>query len=80
MTCKDLIDFLMSYLDGELPEKETRQFEDHLGICVNCESYLESYKETVRLGKMICQPNEALPTDIPEDLVAAILEARRAGV
>ncbi|MCP3960356.1 MAG: anti-sigma factor [bacterium] len=79
MTCKELIDFLMDYLDGELPADEARQFDEHLEICPPCANYLASYRETVRLGKMICQPEKSvLPTDIPEDLVQAILEARRA--
>ncbi len=32
-----------------------------------------------RMGRMICRPGkDELPEDIPEDLVQAILEARRA--
>ncbi len=79
MTCKELIGFLMDYADGELPPAEQRRFERHLGLCPDCAAYVASYRETVRLGKLICQPGEdELPTDIPEDLVQAILEARRA--
>lgn len=78
MTCKELIDFLMGYVDGELPAKEGRLFEEHLNACPDCTAYLSSYREVVRLGKMICQPDEGeLPPDVPEDLVEAILEARR---
>ena len=80
MTCQELIEFLMDYLDGQLASGEKRRFDEHLGICAECTAYLASYRETVRLGKMICQPNRSdLPDDIPEDLVAAILAARRAG-
>ncbi len=81
MTCKDLIDFLMDFIDGELPASENRRFDQHLEICPACTTYLASYRETVRLGKMICQPDESeLPPDIPEDLVEAILQARRTGL
>ena len=80
MTCKELIDFLMDYLDGELPDDEARQFDEHLEICPPCSEYLVSYRETVRLGKMICQPEKSsLPAELPEDLVQAILDARRSG-
>lgn len=79
MTCKELIDFLMDYVDGELPAGEARRFDQHLDACPQCAAYLASYRETVRLGKMICHPEEGeLPPDIPEDLVEAILAARRA--
>ena len=77
MTCKELIDFLMDYVDGELPPSERRRFDRHLGLCTHCTDYVASYRETVRLGKMICRPGrDELPPDIPEDLVQAILEAR----
>ena len=78
MTCKELIGFLMDYVEGELPPDAQRHFDHHLGLCTDCRSYVDSYRETVRLGKMICQPDkEGLPADIPEDLVQAILATRR---
>lgn len=80
MTCQELIGFLMDYFDGDLPPEARRRFDRHLGMCADCTAYLTSYRETVRLGKMICRPgNDELPEDIPEDLVQAILEARRSG-
>ncbi len=78
MTCKELIGFLMDYVDGELPPNEQHRFDRHLDLCDDCTAYVASYRETVRLGKMICRPGkDELPPDIPEDLVRAILQARR---
>lgn len=77
MTCRELIEFLMSYLDGELPSPERTEFDRHLGICTDCNEYLDSYRETVRLGKILCQDPDGPPPGIPEDLVAAILAARQ---
>jgi len=76
LTCRELIDFLMAYLDGELPAAQRADFERHLGVCPPCLNYLETYKETVRLGKACCA-DDALPADVPEELVRAILAARR---
>ena len=80
MTCRELIDFLMSYLDGELPEAESRSFEEHLEICPDCANYLDSYRTTVALARDACHgDDDSLPAEIPEDLVTAVLDARRAG-
>jgi anti-sigma factor RsiW len=76
LTCRELIDFLAAYLDGELPEGTRGDFERHLSVCPPCVDYLASYRETIRLGKQACQPDEDLPPDVPADLVTAILSAR----
>jgi anti-sigma factor RsiW len=77
MTCKELVKYLMDYLDGLLPEPERRRFEEHLGECPDCVAYLATYQEAVRLGKEACTAGDSIPTDVPEDLVRAILAARR---
>ena len=73
MTCRDVADYLMHYLDGELPEAERSVFDEHLGECPDCVAYLATYREAVRQGKEACAGVEA----VPEDLVRAILAARR---
>ncbi|MEE8524103.1 MAG: anti-sigma factor [Thermoanaerobaculia bacterium] len=79
MTCRELIDFLMSFLEGELPAAQTESFENHLRICPHCTSYLDSYRTTVKLARQVCkEPDDGVPADVPEDLVDAILEARGA--
>jgi anti-sigma factor RsiW len=78
ITCRELIDFLGQHLDGELSPGEQAEFDRHLAVCPACRSYLESYRETIRLGKAACSsPEDRPPDDIPEDLVKAILAARR---
>ncbi len=80
MTCRELADFLMAYIDGELPAKQGTVFEEHVGLCPGCKNYLDSYRETITLGKSICQdPEGPVPHDVPEELVQAILIARRQG-
>src|SRR5437870_871449 len=62
--CRDLIDFLMDYLDGELPQVQREEFESHLTICPSCVAYVKTYKEAVVLGKQVCsQADEELPED-----------------
>jgi anti-sigma factor RsiW len=78
MTCRELVEFLMDYLDGVLPEPERSCFEEHLGECPDCVAYLASYQEAIRLGKEACTAgDDSIPPDVPEDLVRAVLAARR---
>jgi anti-sigma factor RsiW len=78
MTCRELVEFLMDYLDGQLSEPERMCFEEHLGECPDCVAYLATYREAIRLGKEACTAgNDSIPTDVPEELVRAILAARR---
>lgn len=78
MTCRELVDFLLDYLEGELPDDSRRVFEAHLGECPPCQAYLDTYTETIRLGRLACRDAEAsLPADVPEQLLEAILAARK---
>jgi anti-sigma factor RsiW len=80
MTCQELVAFLMDYLDGDLPEATRLHFEEHLAECTDCVAYLATYREAVRLGKAACAEAEGTaPPEVPEDLVQAVLSARRRG-
>lgn len=74
LTCRDLVDFLMAYLDGELPDEERAEFERHLEACPPCVVYLETYQEAVRLGRDVGLAEEV--SEAPEELVQAVLRAR----
>ena len=80
MTCRELVDFLMSYLDRELPQDQRERFELHLAACPACVVYMDGYVETIRMGKMACAPLDGpVPVDVPEELVRAILAAKGGG-
>jgi anti-sigma factor RsiW len=77
MTCRECAEFLSDYLAGELAADVRAAFEHHLSICPNCVTYLEQVRETVRAGRLAFEDDTE--PDVPEDLVRAILAARRAG-
>lgn len=80
MNCREFVEFLMAYLDQELPEGECATFERHMADCPACVTYLETYTETVRLGQLCRDPDGPVPEDVPEGLVRAILAARQRSV
>ena len=54
MTCKDVIEFLMAYLDGALESPVRGEFERHLSRCSACVAYLDTYKKSVQLAREAC--------------------------
>lgn len=78
MTCREFAAFLGDYISGELSDDVLTSFERHLRVCENCEKYLAGYRESVLLGKLaFADADDAPPADAPQDLVDAILAARR---
>ena len=73
MTCREVIGFIMAYLDGELAPHEHREFERHLAVCHSCVAYLKTYELTIRMETT----TRIEDVNVPEDLVKAILAARR---
>jgi anti-sigma factor RsiW len=78
MTCRECADFLADYVAAELPAEQLAVFERHLKACPNCEEYMRQYRVTIAAGRAACLDPNAAP-DLPEPLIRAILEARKAG-
>ncbi|MGH9462512.1 MAG: anti-sigma factor family protein [Vicinamibacteria bacterium] len=79
ITCREFIEFLMDYISGELPEDQRSKLVEHLAVCPSCVAYMNTYLETVELGREAFSDIDApLPEDVPEALVQAILDARKA--
>jgi anti-sigma factor RsiW len=76
ITCRQLIDYIVDYVAGELDEIASQDFERHLAVCPSCRAYLASYRETMKLTRELAESDEALD-DVPEELVQAILAARK---
>jgi anti-sigma factor RsiW len=76
LTCRQIIDFVQAFLEGELPPRERTIFELHLKICPDCTNYLDSYRATQRISKLAAEA-EGEMKPIPDELVQAILAARK---
>jgi len=77
LTCREFADFIADYLEDDLAPVIRQAFEEHLGICPSCVAYLTSYSDTIRLAGLCADDREGPPADAPEDLVQAILAARK---
>jgi len=78
ITCEQFVTFLMDYLDEALPGDQRSTFEGHLAACPACVNYLATYRQTVELGRSLCATDQqAIPEEVPEALVRAVLAARR---
>jgi anti-sigma factor RsiW len=78
ISCRDFEDFIQAYIDGELALKQRAVFERHIWFCRECRGYLAAYKRAIEIGESVLKAkDEALSSDIPEDLIKAILASRK---
>lgn len=76
MTCREIADFLMKYIDGELPRRQRTTFEMHLAECPACRTYLKSYEMTIGLARSTkCPVNDTNIEGMPDELVRLILRS-----
>jgi anti-sigma factor RsiW len=47
MRCQELVELVTAYLEGALPDVETRALEAHLVECAGCEIYVEQFRQTI---------------------------------
>jgi anti-sigma factor RsiW len=70
-TCKDSVELLLEYLDGELTPELREKLESHLGGCSPCEDFLKSYRATPGLCR------KALARDVPREVAAKLTDFLR---
>ena len=78
ITCKEFEDFILDYLDDELPALQRSRFERHIRLCRECKQYLQAYQRTLEVSRAVFPlADSPVPNDVPEDLIKAILKARK---
>ena len=74
LTCRELVELVTEYLEGTLPEPERDRFDEHLGECPGCATYLEQIEQTVHtLGAL---PPDELDPALRDRLLAAFRDWR----
>jgi anti-sigma factor RsiW len=60
--CKEILDKLSDYIDGELDPKICRDLEEHMKDCNPCLLFIDSLKKTITLYKYAAA--EPLPKEV----------------
>jgi predicted anti-sigma-YlaC factor YlaD len=72
LTCKQLDEFLVDFLDGKLGFRQRLSMHMHLGLCRDCRDFLEEYRAASKLGRKVFTSDEQLEA-VPEPLIQAVL-------
>jgi anti-sigma factor RsiW len=75
MACNELIEAIIAYLDGTLPEHDRRRFDAHVAECPSRAAYVAKMRETIaRLGTL---DETTLSRETREGLIGAFRDWRR---
>jgi anti-sigma factor RsiW len=71
LTCRELVELVTEYLEGGLSTAERERFEEHLGFCDWCVTYLDQMRQTLTaVGRL-------REEDISPELERSLLDAFR---
>ena len=78
MTCREFIDVLSQYRDGELAPRHRIWADEHIARCEKCTGYLRGYERiTLIIKESVERPDASGEGKLPEDLVQRILATFR---
>ena len=66
ITCKQLTQLIMDYINNELDAKATKTFEVHLKDCNDCVAFLNTYKKTIGGVRSM------KPEDVPQQIIEKV--------
>jgi anti-sigma factor RsiW len=66
--CVEVVELVTDYLEGVLPQAETRRLERHLETCPGCRDYLEQLRAIA--GSLRGLTDDSFPADIRDGLIA----------
>jgi len=79
LTCKEFDEFMMNYLEGDLPVWQKYMCWLHIKMCRECAYFVRQYHRVVALGQNTFDfPDDPVPDSVPEDLIKAALAYRKA--
>jgi anti-sigma factor RsiW len=61
ITCREVAELLIDYVDGDLPEARLITVQQHICGCPPCAFYMETYRTTIEATRAL--PAEPLPAE-----------------
>ena len=76
MNCRQVVELMTDYLEGNLAAKDQARFEEHIAGCDGCRAYLAQLRTARDLvGKIADEP---MPASVERELIEAFRNWRRA--
>ena len=75
LSCREIVELVTDYLEGDLDADVTTALETHLDLCPGCARYVEQIRETVATLGDVSSGN--LSTEAQEGLLEAFRDFRR---
>ena len=77
LRCRQVVELVTAYLEGDLSARDRRRFEAHLAACEHCTTYVEQMRATlVRMGTVTL---DGLSPDAERELLAAFGDWKSSG-
>jgi anti-sigma factor RsiW len=74
ISCHQIVEYCLDYIEGDLPEDEQLRFRRHLGQCPDCVTFFETYRRTPEVSREVL--GTSMPASVKES-VRSFLRARR---
>ncbi len=68
-TCRDTNKLLLDYVEGTLQPEKRRKLDAHLADCPECQAFLATYRDTIRLTRGALPPENEMPPELRTRLV-----------
>lgn len=72
MNCREYVDLMTDYLEGELSQQKKDLWEKHFGDCPDCKRFFESFQSSLDIVEFL-QTNTC-PVSIKNRLEAIVVE------
>lgn len=71
-TCRQVLNALTEYLEGDLPDHDENEFEAHMEGCVPCDAFFRTYRKSSELARETFRSE-----DVPPELQSRVRQYLR---